>query len=345
MPFSQKIEQNWFETFVKQNERILKEFSNAKFTVFDRDDKDGFMMWFMKTIRDYFGISNKDSYNPADIWLIDKKEVNRQIILKEIEGPKGTQTIEELNQIMRKLYKERKVVGLSLKLISGGQAKYQEVNLDDKFFKAVENKKGEFDYKLLKVKFDLSTYGVKKNAGFTTQDSVLTLGIRGTEIAKFQVKGNTTSRLSNLKIEGTGKGEAARLGKAPLELVRKLTAGKPYRSQFINDAKKEPQNTKQFRQQSNMWQKMYEELFRNMKQKGILLEVKIMPKDFTKNMRIAFEGRTPWIANNKLLQLRFLHMISKFKKDEIHEYMTDLIFLCQKIGRSVFPFGPFGKLY
>ena len=84
-PFSQKIEKNWFETFVKQNERILKEFSNAKFTVFDRDDKDGFMMWFMKTIRDYFSISNKDSYNPADI-SFDKKEVNRQIILKELEG-------------------------------------------------------------------------------------------------------------------------------------------------------------------------------------------------------------------------------------------------------------------
>ena len=344
-PFSQKIEENWFKTFYKQNERILKEFSNAQFTIFDRDDKDGFMMWFMKTIRDYFSISNKDSYNPADIWLIDKKEVNRQIILKEIEGPKGTQTIEELNQIMRKLYKERKVVGLSLKLISGGQAKYQEVNLDDKFFKAVENKKGEFDYNLLKVKFDLSTYGTKKNAGFTTQDSVLTLGIRGTEIAKFQVKGNTTSRLSNLKIEGTGKGEAARLGKAPLELVRKLTAGKPYKSQFINDAKNEPKNIKEFDKQAKMWQGMYDELVRNMKQKGIPLEVKIMPKDFTKNMKIAFEGKTPWIANSKLLQLRFLHMVSKFKKDEIHEYMTDLIFLCQKIGRSVFPFGPFGKLY
>ena len=209
--FSQKIEKNWFETFVKQNERILREFSNAKFTVFDRDDKDGFMMWFMKTIRDYFKISNKDSYNPADIWLIDKKEVNRQIILKELEVSKGTQTIEELNQIMRKLYKERKVVGLSLKLISGQQAKYQEVNLDDKFFKAVENKKGEFDYKLLKVKFDLSTYG-KKECWFYNTRFVLTLGIRGTEIAKFQVKGNTTSRLSNLKIEGTGKGILARLG-------------------------------------------------------------------------------------------------------------------------------------
>ena len=312
-PFSQKIEENWFKTFYKQNERILKEFSNAQFTVFDRDDKDGFMMWFMKTIRDYFKISNKDSYNPADIWLIHKRDVNREVILKELEGPKGTQTIEELNQIMRKLYKERKVVGLSLKLISGSQAKYQEVNLDDKFFKAVENKKGEFDYNLLKVKFDLSTYGKGKSGGFTTQDAVLTLGIKGTEIAKFQVKGNTTSRLSNLKIEGTGKGEAARLGKAPLELVRKLTAGKPYKSQFINDAKREPQNIKEFDKQAKMWQGMYDELVRNMKQKGIPLEVKIMPKDFTKNMKIAFEGRTPWIANSKLLQLRFLHMISKFK--------------------------------
>ena len=344
-PFSQKIEENWFKTFYKQNERILKEFSNAQFTVFDRDDKDGFMMWFMKTIRDYFKISNKDSYNPADIWLIHKRDVNREVILKELEGPKGTQTIEELNQIMRKLYKERKVVGLSLKLISGSQAKYQEVNLDDKFFKAVENKKGEFDYNLLKVKFDLSTYGKGKSGGFTTQDAVLTLGIKGTEIAKFQVKGNTTSRLSNLKIEGTGKGEAARLGKAPLALVTKLTAGKPYKAKFMNNATNEPTSKSEFDNRSKEFERMYNELVRNMKQKGIPLETKIMPKDFIKNMRIAFEGRTPWIANSKLLQLRFLHMVSKFKKDEIHEYMTDLIFLCQKIGRRVFPFGPFGKLY
>ena len=344
-PFSQKIEENWFKTFYKQNERILKEFSNAQFTVFDRDDKDGFMLWFMKTIRDYFKISNKDSYNPADIWLIDKKEVNRQIILKELEGPKGTQTVEELNQIMRKLYKDRKVVGLSLKLISGQQARYQEVNLDDKFFKAVENKKGEFDYKLLKVMFNLSTFGKGKSGGFTTQDTVLTLGLKGTEIAKFQVKSNQTSKLSNLKIEGTGKGDAARLGKAPLGLVEELSAGKPYRSKFINKALDEPRNRAEFDNKAKMFEKMYKEMVTNMKQRGIPLETKIMPKDFIKNFRIAFEGRTPWIANNKLLQLRFLHMISKFKKDEIHEYMTDLIFLCQKIGRSVFPFGPFGKLY
>jgi len=346
LPFSQKIEQNWFETFYKQHKKILDEFSSAKFTVFDRDSKDGFMMWFMKTIKEYFGISQKDSYNPADIWLIDKKEVNRKIILKEIDGPKGTQTIEELNSIMRNLYKQRKVVGLSLKLISGQQAKYQEVNLDDKFFKAVENKEGEFDYKLLKIKFDLSTYGKKKSANFSTQDSVLTLGLRGTEIAKFQVKGNTTSKLSNLKIEGTGKGEAARLGKAPLALIAKLTAGKPYNSKFMNDAKTFPTTGKDFAKQSKKYETMYKEMIRNFGAKKVPIETKIMPKDFIKNMQIAFDGQSPWIANSKLMQLTYLHLISSFKSiDNVHEYMTDLIFLCQKIGRKVFPFGPFGKLY
>lgn len=346
LPFSQKTEQNWFETFYKQHKKILDEFSAAKFTVFDRDDKGGFMMWFMKTIKTYFGISSKDSYNPADIWLIDKKEVNRNIILKEIDGPKGTQTIEELNSIMRKLYRERKVVGLSLKLISGQQAKYQEVNLDDKFFKAVENKKGEFDYKLMKVKFDLSTYGKGKSADFSTQDAVLTLGIKGTEIAKFQVKGNTTSRLSNLKIEGTGRGEAARLGKAPLALVTKLTAGKPYNSKFLNDAKSFPKNVDEFNKQMNKYKTMYNEMIKNAAMKKINIETKINSKDFVSNMQKAFDGRSPWIANSKLLQLTFLHMVMSYKNvDNVHEYMTDLIFLCQKIGRKVFPFGPFGKLY
>ena len=114
-----------------------------------------------------------------------------------------------------------------------------------------------------KVKFDLSTYGVKKNAGFTTQDSVLTLGIRGTEIAKFQVKGNTTSRLSNLKIEGTGKGEAARLGKAPLALVTKLTAGKPNKAKFMNNATNEPTSKSEFDNRSKEFERMYNELVRN----------------------------------------------------------------------------------
>ena len=96
-----------------------------------------------------------------------------------------------------------------------------------------------------------------------------------------------------------------------------LTLGLNYKR--MSPAHGTAKNIKEFDKQAKMWQGMYDELVRNMKQKGIPLEVKIMPKDFTKNMKIAFEGKTPWIANSKLLQLRFLHMVSKFKKDEISE--------------------------
>ena len=95
-PFSQKIEENWFKTFYKQNERILKEFSNAQFTVFDRDDKDGFMMWFMsKRLEIILRIVIKIIQSCRHMVNRSRKMTNREVILKELEGPEVTQTIEE----------------------------------------------------------------------------------------------------------------------------------------------------------------------------------------------------------------------------------------------------------
>ena len=75
---------------------------------------------------------------------------------------------------------------------------------------------------------------------------------------------------------------------SPLELVRKLTANKPYRSQFINDAKKEPQNISEFNKQQRC-NKLCTKNQLQICNENIPLEVKIMPKDFTKNMRILFD--------------------------------------------------------
>ena len=54
IPYTQKIEENWFKTFYKQNERILKEFSNTKFTVFDRDDKYTFHFVHLQVLKARF---------------------------------------------------------------------------------------------------------------------------------------------------------------------------------------------------------------------------------------------------------------------------------------------------
>ena len=346
LPWSQTQERIWFETFYKQHKKILDVFPSAKFTIFDRDDKGGFMLWFQKLIKDYFNISNKDSYNPADIWLIDKKEVNRKVIIKELEQDSTTRTIEELNQVMRSLYNENKVVGLSLKLVSGQQAQYQRVNLDDKFFKDLESKKGVYDYKLKDIKIDLTTFGKNKTANLTTQDSVISLSLNNTIKVKFQVKGNGTSKLENLKIEGSGVGEKARLGKAPLALIAKLTKGKPYNKTFENRYADFPTNLKEFEKESKKYKDMFEGLLKNCKSKDITITTNIMPKDFIKNMRIAFGGQKPWIANSKLMQLNFISMICSMPtRDIIDEYVTDILFLAKKEGQKIFKFGPFGKLY
>ena len=130
---------------------------------------------------------------------------------------------------MRVLYNENKVVGLSLKLISGKEAKYERVNLDEKFFKAIETGKSDYDYKLSGIRFKCGIKGEGKNTLTETQDIVFEMATStGKPIANFQIKGNDTDKPTNLKIEPSSKGGGARLGKAPLDLVRELTKQKPY---------------------------------------------------------------------------------------------------------------------
>ena len=119
------------------------------------------------------------------------------------------------------MFRQRDVVGISLKLISGKQAQYEEINVEENFFKHLES--GEYDFKLSKI---ICKLGLKSGNKFVTQDTNIFLkDSTNREVAKFQIKGNTTSRLANLKFEGTDlTASSARLGKAPLSLVEKLSS-------------------------------------------------------------------------------------------------------------------------
>jgi len=228
-------------------------------------------------------------------------------------------------------------LGLSLKLISGQTARYEEVNVSEKFYDSLKG----YDYTLGDITCKL---GVKKDGTgqptFETQDSIITL--KGTQgpVAKFQIKGNTTSRLANLKFEPTEIGAtSARLGKAPLELVQKLSdfySKKLYNNKYQNF----PQDLKQFNNRENEFATM----FMNIKNKVTAINVDTK-EEFIKNMRKVFKGKTSHIANVKLMQIYFIDQLLKLKKKEQNEYLTDLLFLAQKKGNKVFDFGPFGKLY
>ena len=334
------VEDKWLNTFYLQQKKLLKEFSNAKFTVFNREG--GFMQFITDLIKEKFGISRKDAWDPADIWLIKDSPKFRNQIAKELDGPRGTQTIKELNAIMRSMFQKREIVGVSLKLISGKTARYEEVNVSEAFYKKLENMQGEFDFKVSRIVCKLN---LRDKNQFATQDTNIFLKDTTKEIAKFQLKGNTTSRLANLKFEGTEIGaSAARLGKAPLELVAKLSAmvDKDLYNEKTKKNENYPTTASQYQKVKNEYEKMFEVLTKSRLMKELGVKTK---KEFSTNMIKVFNGPTPHIANVKLMQVYYIHRLLLLKEQERNEYLTDLLFLAQKKGNKVFDFGPFGKLY
>ena len=330
---SKTPEDTWLSTFYLQQKRLLKEFSGANFTVFNRDG--GFMKFITDIIKDKFGVSRKDSWNPADIFLIKQKDVFKNRIIKELAGPSGTQTIKELNAIMRSMFEKREVVGISLKKISNKVAQYEEINVDNEFYKRLEQKSGDYSLKL-----DLN------KDRFKTKDSnIFLFDVNNKEIAKFQLKGNTTSRLSNLVFEPVERAAgSARLGKAPLQLVAKLAAfyNKDIYNQETKNNANYPQDNTQFLKRQKEYEKIYDRLSKNplVKEMGVRNNV-----EFLNNFQEAFSGPEPWIANIKLMQMYFIDKVLQLDSKKRDEFLTDLLFVSQKKGDKVFDFGPFGKLY
>ena len=333
-------ETKWLNTFYLQQKKMLQEFAGAEFTVFNREG--GFMDFITDIIKDKYGVARKDSWNPADIWLIKKKNVFREKIRKELEGPSGTQSIKELNAIMRSMFQKREVVGISLKLISGQQAQYEEVNVSESFFKKLENVQGEYNFVVSRIVLKLN---LQNPTTFATQDTNIFLKDTEKEIAKFQLKGNTTSRLANLKFEGTEIGAAAaRLGKAPLNLVEKLSSmvDKDLYNQETKANGNYPTNAAEFKERETEFSDMFERVV----QSPLISEIGIQTKkQFITNMEQVFRGKTSHIANVKLMQLYYVDKLLQLDASVRDEYLTDLLFIAQKKGNKVFDFGPFGKLY
>ena len=350
---------SWINTFFLQHEKMLSEYSAPGWTIFDRDDKGGFMEYITNLVKVNFGIQKKDAWNPADIWLIKSKDgsyptESRKLIEDAMNGKKGgaTQTLAELNVIMRKMFKNNEVVGVSLKKVSGKQAKYEKINADEKFFKNIEKQSGIYSYSFLGAQIKL---GLTKDNEFETLNTFIYVAdSTGRERFTFQIQGNTTSKPSNLKFDAKDiKSGAALIGKVPLDLLSELarmTKGIP---NDIWNTKTRSRNhlaedIKQFKNDVGKYKKM----FNNVKNKAIGNPRGKKPvgeckdeKEFVTNMTKVFNSKKAYSANSKLLQLYFLDKLLSAKSKDIDTFVTDMIFLAAKQGRTISDFGVFGKLY
>ena len=169
------IDDEWLESFYKQQRVLLRKIGRPNITLFTRDgakqpNRDAFpwqkrkgasqtfMEWVEWYIKGEFGIGNKDNWNPADIWLIqdEKKWKDRIKDATSMKGMKKTPglvkaNLLQFNSIFRALFRTKNIIGISLKKIgSGKRAEFKEVNVSGKFFKMQQEIEMKYDEAICK---------------------------------------------------------------------------------------------------------------------------------------------------------------------------------------------------
>lgn len=322
-----EVDDDWISNYWKQHKVILREFGDGSAHKFDHSGNGSFMDFITEVVRKNFGIAKKDNWNPADIWMI---KGDKQKLIKKIEetvyGSRDSQTIQQLNSLMRGLYKSRKLVGISLKKISGKEAKWEEYNIEKMTLSEID------DYKYSDVKIEI-------NLGSNmTQDTTVQLRKSGGGGYNFQIKANTSTEFSNLKWESTPVGAtAARGGKAQVDYVVSLMSDNG--QDFDKTNSNYPRELSEFKKEIDKYKQMFDRVDRG----GV--ETKCANSaEFASNIENLFLSNKPHVANTKLMQLTFVDKVLNIKKDskKYTEFWTDMVFLSIKKGDR---FGPFGKLY
>jgi hypothetical protein len=333
-----QVTAEWLKVFFLQQQKMLQEFSNPNFTEFNREY--GFMEYITKLVQKEFGVSQKDTWDPADIWCIknEKKVISDiQKLVKKNEF----ETINQLNAYLRTAFKERIIVGISLKKISGKQAKYEEVNVEGFEFK--DTKKPSFKACYLRVDLSLKpgTSGKTSAPGVKNADFWLETEENGKKITyKIDIKPGSSSKFTFVAFEPKSSAATkARLGKAKAEYVRSLF--QQYKVPIDSSAQDYPKNTAEFLERQDEFLEMFKKIKSNNK---IITNINT-PEEFLTNMKNFFmnpEKGKSVTANSKCQQVAVFAALAKLSKDKLEELGTKIVISSQKKGEE---FGPFGKLY
>ena len=325
------VDDDWFGVFYKQHKVILDKFAGSQITKFDHSGKGSFMNKITEIINKNFGIAKKDNWNPADIWGV--RGSSKDVIIKVEEavyGSRDSQTIQQLNSLMRGMYKSKELVGISLKKTSGKEAKWEEYNIEALTLNEIN------DYKYNEINI---IYNLKATAATQALDTAVQLRQSGGGAEyNFQITSNDTSRDSqNLKFESKPIGSAkARGGKAQIKAVEALLDDNGVGG-YKNKHQNYPKNIEEFGQSK----KHYENMFNNIRTK-VTTDCKD-GDEFVEVIVKIFVGEKPWVAQSKLMQLTFLdHALKVSPKKKYTEFWTDMLFISIKKGDR---FGPFAKLY
>ncbi len=240
--FNGDVPDSWLMSYYAQQKVLLKKVSPPKMSKFDHSGSNSFMDFItnlcLKNFNRQLGLGGKkDSWNPADIWIVNGSQ---SVIENELK--KSVTTIHELNSVLRQMYYDKRVMGISLKK-TGKVAYYEEVNLNED--NLIPNTK---DYNFpAPMKAFTANFKIERGDDMFTQDVKISIDGEGKTFV-FQIKANSSDDVngSNLKFEPTAKGSGtARLGKAPVDKVTKILKDE-FSKTFENNHKLYPKNKNEF---------------------------------------------------------------------------------------------------
>jgi len=354
--FRGDVPEDWLFTFYAQQKRLFNVYNgNSPYTTFNRDG--GFMDYITKVCAKKFGIAKKDSWNPADIWIIkgSQQQIENEID-KMLDGEH--QTIYELNDYLRAKYIKKEIMGLSLKKVSGKVAKYEVVNLGSRSSRSdslssigyIDTSDPEMNYPVSAKSFQ-SNFSISSGKKNFTQDVRLVIESRGKKkkTYDFQIKANSpeAENGSNLKFEATLKGAGgARLGKAPVDQIIEIMNDLGERG-FENNYSKYPATLSEFQDSTAKGKKYFKKVINELIQAGMKTDVKDVDK-IIENIEKSYRSPDDRGTNTrcKLMGLDFFYSMLKMGPQKMREFGTDMVYISQKKGtKKKDTFGPFGKVY
>ena len=340
---SDKTPADWNRHFELQfNEvRNVTKLPNNNFDTYSYDEFMNFITTLIRS-KDWpiWGgrITQKDSWNPADIWLVRKAGTEYNKIKNEIAS---AVTIQEINDLMKAAFHKNIIVGVSLKK-AGKTLKYELVNLETNL-----KDLPEIHYDGMTLKFPYSS----SRKTFERSTNELYVTNQGTRVGSLRIGSNASNPNANITYDFKAiPSGAAMLGKIPKDLMLKAikSLGVKINELPTWQERNEQIPTSRNDKSAQEWDKKIKKIKAN----ANLFEMgSYNPDTFVADLIQATKGGKIDKTTNACMQMmQFAYIICLIKdragKDGLNNFWEDMYYYAQKKGRvGKSSFGPFGKLY
>ena len=321
--------EDWTHSYYEQQKEFLKKFKSSQWDEFKYDNQT-FVKFFETHIKNKTVANNLKpldlvkkytEWNPADIWAVYQMNKVKEEIDKNIT-PK-TSNVAELNNLLINLFKDRKLIGLSLKKIAPKQsANLKFVNITPSNMKIAEIEK----YKMDDIEFVVDNIfqgeAIATTVKFDNGTFKIDIGHAGSRSQAGNLNFNTAIKAT----------PGARGGQAPIAMVLKLLKNNGTNITFINDHNKYPKSGEEFINESSTFEDYYKVVKPYFKKTQTYSQ-------FEKSISTLYKNKK-FIAQTKLMELHFFHdALKNYSKNA--EFWTDLLYLGMKIGKG---FAPHAKI-